>query len=443
MSFHVSGRLWPWVMGLFLGLALQGAALGEPAAGKPLTLIYSGNLDGELEPCGCSAEGDFGGIRRRATMLDRLRAEHPDLFAVSAGGLLSGIAANGRLTNEYILKGFAALGYDAIGVQWEDLQYGAALLKESALPWLASNWRDDGFPRERRVSHGGRTAVFFTWLDPGTAPQKGMLGDHSQVVDSAAAMTRALARAKQDEALTVVTTTLTLKDAARILPMKYIDVLLIHANYEVYGEPRMQGKTLVLQPGSRGMRLGRVDIGLDGQGKITTWRSEVIPLPKSVPDAPHLGKWYAEYNERIKENYAQMVALRKAQADGTTPFSGAEPCQYCHVDSYETWRKSHHAKAFSALENVNKSFDPDCLQCHTLGFNQHGGFIDLEATPSLVNVQCESCHGAGREHVASGGTKPVANAGWKPAEMCAQCHTQPHSPAFKFDRYWPRIVHGK
>lgn len=426
---------------LFLsGLIFQILA-ASAAAAQTATLIYSGNLDGELEPCGCTAEGDLGGIRRRATVLQGLRNAHPDLFVVSAGGLLSGMAANGRLTNEYILKGFAVLAYDAIGLQWNDLQYGAEFLQQSSLPWVASNWRDKHFPHQRQVRHGALAATFFAWLDPRTAPQQGMKGDHREVDDDTAALTEAVARAKRDGGLTVVTTTLALKDAERILPMKDIDVLLIHANYETYGEPQLRGKTLVLQPGSRGMRLGRVDLELDAQDKIASWHHQVIPLPKSVPDDRRLRTWYADYTARIKENYAQLVALRKAQAKGETPFAGEEPCQFCHADAYAAWRKSRHAHAFSALEDVNKSFDPDCLQCHTVGFNKPGGFIDLEATSSLINVQCESCHGAGREHVKSGGTKPVANAGWKPVEMCAQCHTQPHSPSFNFDKYWPHIAH--
>lgn len=441
MKSQVFGKIWLWGVCLFLIFALQDLAVGQTAPGQTLTLLYSGNIDGELEPCGCSPAGDFGGIRRRATMIERLRREHPDAFVVSAGGLLSGFAGNGRLTNEYILKGFALLDYDAIGLQWSDLQYGDEFLKEPVLPWVASNWHDDRFPHERRATHGGKTAAFFSWLDPRTAPQQAMQGDHSQVVDSAAAMRQALAQAKREGALTVVTTTLALKDAEQLLPMNDIDVLLIHAKYEVYGEPQLSGQTLVLQPGSRGMRLARADIELDSHGKIAAWHHQVIPLPKTVPDSSRLKNWYAEYNAQVKENYRRLVALRKAQADGETPFVGEESCKTCHAGAYAIWSKSRHAQAFTALEDVKKSFDPDCLQCHTVGFNKPGGFIDMETTSSLTNVQCESCHGAAREHVASGGKQPAANAGWKPVEMCAQCHTQPHSPLFNFDQYWPRIVH--
>ena len=447
-----------WLICMALSLIAQYPAMGQTAAAPAATLVYSGNLDGELEPCGCTAEGDLGGILRRATMIGRLRGERPDLFLVSAGGLLSGFAANGRLTNEYILKGFAVLDYDAVGLQWGDLQYGAEFLQGSTLPWVASNWLDKRFAHVRRVRHGGgvlvphpapvlrvrhggRTATFFSWLDPRTAPQQGMQGEHSQVNDDAAALSKLISRASREGTLTVVTTTLSLKDAQHLLPMQDIDVLLIHSNYEKYGEPRLVGKTLVLQPGSRGMRLGRVDLTFDGHGRIATWKHQVISLPKSVPDDPRLKDWYAEYTEHIKENYKRMSALRKAQASGETPYAGDELCQYCHQDAYAIWRKSRHAEAFSALEDVNKSFDPDCLQCHTVGFNKAGGFIDLDVTASLTNVQCESCHGAAREHVKSGGSKPVANVDWRPVEMCAQCHTQPHSPSFNFDKYWPRIMH--
>ena len=432
---------WKWCVYLGLSLAAQFAVIGHAEAAQSATLIYSGNLDGELEPCGCTKEGDFGGIRRRATMIHRLRGEKPDLFLVSTGGLLSGFAANGQLTNEYILKGFSKMSYDAVGLQWNDLEYGTKFITGSSLPWVASNWQDKRFEHLRHVKHGTLTATFFTWVDPRTAPQKAMKGNHSQVNDSTTVLAKQIKIAKNDGSLTVLTTTLSLKDAQAILPIQDVDILFIHSNYEKYGDPRMVGKTLVLQPGSRGMRLGRVDIELDTHGRIASYHHQIIALPKSVPDDPRLKDWYADYTKHIKENYAHMVALRKAQASGKTPYAGDEPCKYCHQDAFAKWRKSRHAKAFSALEDVNKSFDPNCLQCHTLGFNKPGGYIDMDATATLTNVQCESCHGAARDHVKSGGIKPVANADWKPVEMCAQCHTQPHSPSFNFDKYWPRIMH--
>lgn len=91
------------------------------AANYGLTLVYSGNLDGELEPCGCSEGGNKGGIKRRVQKVDELRAEEPNLLLISAGGLLISEMPQDKLKSEYILKGLEALDYDAIGVQWKDL----------------------------------------------------------------------------------------------------------------------------------------------------------------------------------------------------------------------------------------------------------------------------------------------------------------------------------
>src|SRR3569623_3767361 len=96
-----------------------------PAAAGHYTHVYSGNIAGELEPCGCTQEGDLGGLRRAATLVDHLRADQPGLFLNSGGGLMSGFAANGRLTTEFILKGASMLHYAAVAVQRADLSYSA------------------------------------------------------------------------------------------------------------------------------------------------------------------------------------------------------------------------------------------------------------------------------------------------------------------------------
>ena len=71
-------------------LVLLLVGMGPVSASENVTIVYSGNLRGELEPCGCTSEGDLGGIRRHASAVDRLRKERPNLFLVSSGGLLSG-----------------------------------------------------------------------------------------------------------------------------------------------------------------------------------------------------------------------------------------------------------------------------------------------------------------------------------------------------------------
>lgn len=419
-------------------------ALGGPAGAAQLSLVYSGNLNGELEPCGCSAEGNLGGIKRRATMLKRLRAQDPDLFAVSAGGLLVSDMPFDRITSAYILSGMARLGYDAVGVQWRDLAYGTGVLAEHELPWVASNWREPGpFQQERRITRGGTTLAFFQWLDPRVSPQQKMGGGQPPATEDADALAGALARAKGAGAVTVLATTLALERAQQRLPLAHVDILIIRARPDEYGEPREVAGTVVLEPGTRGMYLGRLNLELDGEGRIAQWRHEVIAMPPSVPDDPDLAQWYEDYNAELKQDYERRVAIRAARTSGQSPYAGAEACASCHGQAHEIWQSSRHAGAFEALAAVNKQFDPNCVGCHSVGFNREGGFIDSAITPHLQGVQCESCHGAARAHVSTAGQTPVAHAQWGRARICAQCHNHAHSPGFDIDEYWPRIAHGR
>jgi len=113
-----------------------------------------------------------------------------------------------------------------------------------------------------------------------------------------------------------------------------------------------------------------------------------------------------------------LVAGYAAEAAAKTKYVGAEQnCRMCHSDIYAGWQKTAHARAFAALENVGKSKDSSCLQCHTTGYGQ-GGYVDENSTSNLKGVQCEACHGPGGDH---NGDKSKIN-GSPAAKVCAKCH---------------------
>lgn len=405
------------------------------------TLVYSGNLDGELEPCGCTLEGDFGGLRRRATVLDKLRKKGLNPVVISSGGLLAKDFSTDRLKNEYILKGFKLLDYDAIGLQWDDLIFGIDALAGERLPWVASNWKGDRFLHDRPIERNGRRIAFFAWLNPLDSPYRKMQGRHDVVTDDSGRLQQRLANAKQNHAVTLLATSMPLAGIEEQLPLANVDILIVQSAYENFGKPQLVGKSIVLQPGSRGMRLGRLDITTDEMGSIVNWRHEVIPLSVDVADAARMQSWYDEYNLKVKDAYQESVRIRKQHIDENGPFEGDKICANCHAQIHKNWAGSDHAQAYNDLEKVDKAFDPACLRCHTLGFGRPGGFIDLDTTPELVNVQCESCHGGGREHVLKNGKARLPNSAWPKDKICHQCHTHDHSPSFAVTVYWPKIAH--
>lgn len=415
---------------------------GRPSWGGELRVVYTGNLEGELEPCGCSAGVDMGGILRRATMVERLRRERTDLILISAGGLLGREGPRDRLKNEFILKGIAALRYDAIALQDRDLAFGADFIRVPGLPWVASNSTAGyGFNTQRVIARGAVRLAFFAWLDPSYASAH----ESKRPAQSADSMLRgvrqAIKQAKRKNYLTALSTSLPLAEAQSLFHLANIDILLIRAAHEVYGEPQRVGHTLVLQPGSRGMRLASLDIKLDSKRRIANWRHSVIDLSPNIPNFPGLLSWYEEYNARVKDAYLANAKLKRAQDSGSSSYAGAQTCQACHQATFSSWSRTRHATAFTRLERVNKQYDPDCVACHTVGFADSGGFVDAQSTPKLMNVQCESCHGPSRKHVEANGSLPVAYSGWTKTRVCAQCHTQAHSPSFRIDEYWHQVAH--
>jgi hypothetical protein len=119
-----------------------------------------------------------------------------------------------------------------------------------------------------------------------------------------------------------------------------------------------------------------------------------------------------------------------AQAAEQGDYLGADACRTCHKSLWDRWQKTGHAKAYESLKKSNQQELPDCLRCHTTAYAE-GGYIDHELTPELSGVQCEVCHGAGKNHITAPGKKDVMKR--KPAEStCRSCHTIKQDPKFDF-----------
>jgi hypothetical protein len=122
-------------------------------------------------------------------------------------------------------------------------------------------------------------------------------------------------------------------------------------------------------------------------------------------------------------------------------FVGWNACAGCHRELCEGWQKTAHSTAFDSLEESKQQDLPDCVQCHVVGYDQSGGFLDQELTAELAGVQCECCHGPGKRHVEK--PRDPGRIIRSPSEnVCRKCHTP--GQALNFD-YKQKIksVHGK
>jgi hypothetical protein len=74
------------------------------------------------------------------------------------------------------------------------------------------------------------------------------------------------------------------------------------------------------------------------------------------------------------------------------------------------------------------------------GYGEVGG-TSLGHTQKLENVQCETCHGPGSEHVAKEGLEePPAIQKQAPSPVCTNCHNEHHSDTFNYNAYLRDIL---
>lgn len=103
------------------------------------------------------------------------------------------------------------------------------------------------------------------------------------------------------------------------------------------------------------------------------------------------------------------VGVSAARADEFA-YVGTKQCKRCHLKQWKSWAETSMAQAFETLKpgvaaeaKEAAGLDPatdytvvdGCVVCHVTGYGREGGFIDIESTPDLAGVGCESCHGPG------------------------------------------------
>ncbi|HSE26725.1 MAG TPA: cytochrome c3 family protein [Gemmatimonadales bacterium] len=120
-------------------------------------------------------------------------------------------------------------------------------------------------------------------------------------------------------------------------------------------------------------------------------------------------------------------------------------CGNCHVGTHSQWLTSGHTGAWAALVQAGQEGNPDCQVCHAVSGNGNAttGDVGILAVndAAYYDVQCESCHGPGFDHVQepdNPANLPLARADVTvdPGTgrvldidaSCASCHGVSHGP---------------
>ncbi|HWV38716.1 MAG TPA: multiheme c-type cytochrome [Vulgatibacter sp.] len=476
---------------ILLGTGCASQAQVPAPGGVPkrrATLLFTGDLWGQLEPCGCSADMR-GGVDRLASFVRETRAAGPTLL-VDAGDALHDelevppevkVQADRRAAA--MVRALVAMGIDA-KVAFERDAGGAFP------PGVLVTG-----PAVREVG-GVRVGLApFDALPPGT---------EAEALRQRVEATRALG------ADVVVALVHGVRDrVVALAPHSGADLLVGSHVRDIPEGDRARaalGKVPVFFTQARGQSVLRIDLVLRGDGplqilqgeqerdaeiesigerirsyeqrasrlssdaerepfrrKVEELRARRRALSRGAAPAPAEGSYLAHRFVPVtrdlpsdgavkeiltaydREIASANLAFAKAQnkvcekpSAGEAGYVGEAACATCHQAAHDFWAQTRHAEAYATLERANKQYDLACVSCHVTGWEKPGGACRVDEVDHRKDVGCESCHGPGSLHAAN----PVAaKLERRTAEAtCRGCHTADHSTEFDYAAYLSRIL---
>ena len=363
-----------------------------------MIILYTGNTKSHLEPCGCYHE-QSGGLSRRAYAIEQIRQFGYPTFVVDAGNIFDGQEEIDGQRCQTNMKALSEMDCSAVALSSTDLTYDDNYLlqqKDAAtFPFLAPSEMQKDFIEPYVTKQAGQRTIAFV---AGDAPKQAV--SEADVIVS-------LGYPKE---------------------LEHIDVVILPDEVEA-----MESDTQTLYVGSiaEGKTLGFLALWINAYGVIEDHYTTQIALTGEVGESELIRQLLTDFYRSTAEiNATQRVPLFADQEleKQKHEYISATTCKGCHEKEYLQWSATRHAFAYQTLVRKERYFDPNCVACHTTGFGYDTGFKIGDQDSTLKGVQCETCHGPGKQH--AGNPKKTNIRSGKGTSLCLQCHDTEHSPGF-------------
>ena len=435
----------------------------DPFAGweTPLAaVVLTGEVQGYLEPCGCS-EKQNGGVARRSALFKELRGERGwEVVAADAGGTVRRNRVQTEKKFAAMRRALAEMGYGVLNLGPEELRLGGVFLAQHEHddpPLLGANVAlfgdlsgdvavDTGIARTRILEAGG-LKIGFTGVvgetmagelaNPDVMSEQGV----GRAEDFLPAALAELAECDVRILLSQAEPT----ETARFLK----EFPGFHAAVTAGGPedpprepevvPTSAGEALMLRVGRKGKHAGVLGVYPPAEGSNRPQlRYALATLSKDrYGHDREMDAIMAGYQQSIADNLEEIFAdLPPAAPPRPGGYVGAAKCGECHTKAYAKWKESPHAHALASLTEgrahfegdwADRRLDPECLSCHVTGWDPQGyypyeggylperlaagfggggpgggeGLAGVDRFHKLQAQQCENCHGPGSGHVAT------------------------------------------
>ena len=395
-------------------------------------LVFTGNTQAQLEPCGCFI-GQSGGLPRRAKAISRIRENGFSPLLVDLGGIQpsqppimkphSFEADDFSTDNEGMMRdqhriqttltAMEIMGYDAFfpfDAETETVRNREADL---SFPFLDTDLTQD--TSLVKTVDGKRIAVV------------GLSLKDTAEIESISDKLNSFLSEVQVQSDFVVGLSHSPIEVNRTLAQKYPSLSAILSPYE--GKTEKIGNVLLAYCSAKGKTLGALML------TDSTVDIQHIALTEQVSDDPDIRRLLDDFYHQVATDHQlqivshRLFASEPFEQDKSNSYIGSQACQGCHQKEFSQWSHSSHATAFNTLRTIGREYYPECITCHVTGSGYESGYeIGNTERAHLVDVGCETCHGPGKQHTYTPLKENIR--GQVPEKVCMECHTPEHSPGF-------------
>ena len=397
-------------------------------------LLFTGNTQAQLEPCGCFV-GQSGGLPRRAEAISALREIGFSPLLMDLGGIQpsqppimkthSFEADDLSTDNEIIMRdqhriqttltAMEIMGYDAFFPFDAETEIVQNRETDLSFTFLSSDLTQNS--DSYLIKTVGKRRIGVVALD---------LKDPTEIESASDKLNSRLSEV-QAQSDFVVGLSHSPIEVNRTLAQNYPNLSAILSPYE--GETEKIGGVLLAYCNAKGKTLGAL-ILTDTKVDI-----QQIALTEHVSDDPDIRRLLDDFYHQVATDHQLQIASHRLFAsepfeqDDKNSYIGSQACQECHQKEFSQWSHSSHATAFNTLRTLGREYYPECVTCHVTGSGYETGYqIGNPERGYLVDVGCETCHGPGKQHTYTPLKKNIR--GQVPEKVCMECHTPEHSPGF-------------
>lgn len=348
-------RLFTWALALVCVLAVCTPASWSSPEYRGVTILYTNDTHDHLLPfsypdplnsrvayASMPFIKDIGGIARRATLANRIRAEvRGDALLVDAGDIMEGTPFGLEYTGEPDFEAMRAAGYDAAIPGNHDFRVSLdgfyRNLRIASFPILCANLIDRktgklAVPAYKVYDFRGAKIAVFGLTVPSPEYQAAKEGlDFPDPFETAKKLVPEL---RKHADIVIALSHLGSADDERLAKeVPGIDVIVGGHSHARLATPKFVphgpsgafslNGTIILQAYEHGAELGRLDLRLrrnDGPFTLMSYSGRLIPVTSDIPDDPATARVVERYYRPISKHYDEIIG----EATATLYNLGAE-----------------------------------------------------------------------------------------------------------------------